>query len=230
MPLRPDNAEYPPFTSEPMLPHQRRRILLRDCDVVLDVGANEGQYGRWLRSFGYNGRIISFEPMTDVFERLLAATADDPNWECHNLALGATAFEADVQVAENSIGSSLYPPSNQHLRLVPDAKTIRREPARFRPLADLWTELGCDGRDVYLKIDVEGYEREVLAGAVPILSKVRYIELEMSVTEMYKNAPLFHEYLPLLLDLGFHTVALEQNHGDDPDTGQMMMVDGIFRR
>jgi hypothetical protein len=69
-------------------------ILLQDqirqmnVTHVIDVGANRGQYGRLLRRLGFQGRIISFEPVHRSFEELSEGARLDGNWEAHRLALG----------------------------------------------------------------------------------------------------------------------------------------------
>src|SRR5215472_6069643 len=86
---------------------QRRAILMqrRSIDVVLDVGANKGQFGKQLRGLGYRGRIISFEPLSDAFSALSQTASGDPMWTCHNFALGDLASSATINVSANSHSS-----------------------------------------------------------------------------------------------------------------------------
>ena len=94
----------------------RSRILHRlAVEVVLDVGANVGQYGRDLRAFGYHGHIHSFEPMRGPFERLTVTAAADGSWTATRSAVGAESGELSINVAENSISSSLLPMLSRHL-------------------------------------------------------------------------------------------------------------------
>lgn len=227
--VRHGSREYPPFSSANLTPAERRAVLLHDIDVTIDVGANRGQYALWLRSLGYKGRIISFEPVPETFAALAEAASHDRRWECHNVALGPTDGRAELLIAANSIGSSVYAPTDAHLRLVPEAAEVGRVKASMRSLASLWPGLDCDGGRVFLKVDVEGYELDVLRGALPILDAVALMELEISLAPMYAGAPLLDTVLPWLTERGYRTVALEQNHEDGP-TGQMMMVDGLFER
>src|SRR5437764_15402991 len=55
---------------------------------VIDVGAHRGEYGRLLRDLGYEGEIISFEPVAANFKILERKSASDPRWQVHRLALG----------------------------------------------------------------------------------------------------------------------------------------------
>ena len=65
-------------------------------DLVIDVGANEGQFARGLRRF-YRGEIMSFEPVSSVFEKLAATASADPLWQVHKLALGSEEDETQVE-------------------------------------------------------------------------------------------------------------------------------------
>lgn len=84
-------------------------------DLVLDVGAHAGEYGKNLRAAGYQGKIVSFEPIDSHFERLLAAAADDANWECQNRAGGARSETSTINVSANDgFSSSLLTMTRAH--------------------------------------------------------------------------------------------------------------------
>ena len=72
-------------------------------DLVLDVGANRGQYAGQLRRSGYTGRILSFEPVPEVFAELSRAAAGDDLWDVHQLALGRERAELDMHVLPGSM-------------------------------------------------------------------------------------------------------------------------------
>jgi FkbM family methyltransferase len=108
----------------PMNYIQRQSTLMRDRQksLVLDIGANQGQYGTSLRdNIGYNGRIVSFEPLRDAFAILQPTAASDPLWECHNIAFGDSAGTATINISANSHSSSLLPVSARTLEIEPSA-------------------------------------------------------------------------------------------------------------
>ncbi|WP_026421282.1 FkbM family methyltransferase [Actinokineospora inagensis] len=211
-----------------MLPRQRRQILLAEIATVLDVGANAGQYARWLRrEVGFAGRIISFEPVREVYDHLALAAADDDAWDCHRTALGERSGQLEITVTQESEFSSALVPAPHVVGHWPGAAARATELVPVTTLAEIWPDLGCVGR-VFLKVDVEGYELAVLRGAGAVLSGVSLIELEISVAPNFRGGPGLAEVLHALDEAGFDLVALEQNHGDLED-GQMLMVDGVFR-
>src|SRR5262245_34043990 len=93
------------------LPGHLKALFKRlEINCVIDVGANVGQYGQILRGIGYEGRIISIEPIRDVFERLRAAAAGDTEWRTLNIACGSKEETKDINVyAVTPLSSFLDP-------------------------------------------------------------------------------------------------------------------------
>jgi FkbM family methyltransferase len=181
-----------------------------------------------MRGLGFAGRIVSFEPVAAAFTTLSRRAADDALWDCHRLAVGDLDGYADLNVAEDSVASSVFHPGDLQLRMVPQARCVACERVPIQQLTSLWPMLVEPGERVYLKVDVEGFELAVLRGAGAFLREATFVETELSVTPLYEGGPLLTEVMSLLADHGFAAVALEHNGGDDPETGQMLMIDGIF--
>ncbi|MET7286383.1 FkbM family methyltransferase [Streptomyces sp. NPDC005573] len=212
-----------------MTSQERRRILLRDIDVVIDGGANGGQFGKWMRQCGFDGEIISFEPASGTFDVLREVARSDDDWHCHNVALGPEDGQVLLHLTRTSLGSSVFRRTDLHSRMWPADVEAGTELVPMRSLGSLWNELGLDGRRVYLKLDVEGAELSVLKGAGPFLDRVALLELELPLADLHHEAPTLDDMLNFLTARGFSVVALEQNHSGDDATGQMLMIDGIFR-
>jgi FkbM family methyltransferase len=209
----------------------RRAKLLRSerIDVVLDVGANAGQYAQRLRSAGYDRRIVSFEPLSEAFAALERVTADDPLWEARRLALGDEDGTAEIHVAANSWSSSLLAMGERHLASAPDSAYTGTEVVRVARLDSIWEDVVRDGERVFLKLDVQGFEMHVLRGAAAHLDGVAGVQVELALTPLYEGDSPWREVVDHLEARGFELAGLEPGF-EDPDTGRMLQADGILVR
>jgi len=194
--------------------------------VVLDVGANVGQYGMRLRSNGYSGRIASFEPYGQAFDQLQRTAARDPNWEAHRLALSDEAGEAELNVSSNSFSSSFLPLTDRHVEGAPGSAYVTRETVPAVRLDALWSQIVGSSR-VWLKLDVQGFELHVLRGAGERLDEARALQVELSLEPLYAGAPDWRDVVDWLSARGFVLVGVEPGF-DDPETGRMLQFDGVF--
>jgi len=204
--------------------------LLRQerINLVLDVGANTGQFVDELHAAGYNGRIISFEPLTAAHARLLKLTEHHPNWTiAQRTAIGAAPGSVDLHVSGNSVSSSILEMLPSHAAADPQSGYVGTETVSVNRLDDL-VSLAPDDR-VLLKIDVQGYERQVLEGADRVLASSRAVISEMSLVPLYDGQLLAREMWDLLAERGFEMWSLESCFRD-PQTVRLLQFDGIFVR
>jgi FkbM family methyltransferase len=161
----------------------------RGIDAVIDIGANEGQFARGLRRAGYNGELYSFEALTSAHAKLSAAAARDPQWHVMpRMALGNSDGTANINVAAHAEASSLLPTADVLTRLVPQAVYMSAEPVQVRRLDSLGVPSA--GRQALLKIDVQGFEMNVLEGATATLEATDAILIEMSFLTLYQGQVL----------------------------------------
>lgn len=195
--------------------HLAELLADMEIDCVLDVGANEGQYALMLRDIGYRGRIVSFEPVKANVERLEALSASDPNWDVQPLALGDSDGVQEINVSKWSVFSSLDEIMDaEHLGA--GATLSHRESVRVARLDTIWDDLfraGNCGR-VFLKLDTQGHEFHVLAGAERILNQVVALQIELSVVPAYKGEVPVWEALGRLQQLGFQITGAFPLHRD----------------
>ena len=212
-------------------PMARRMALLRhhEVGVVLDVGANTGQYARSLRRNGYQGRIVSFEPMAAAFQTLQSYAQADPAWEAAHLGLGETEEEATIHIARNPQCSSLLAPLPRYLEASPAPTLVAEESVRIQPLDAVFPTYVREGERVFLKLDVQGYERHVLEGAQASLPHLAGVQLELSMVPLYEGGPVLEEMLAYLAGQGFTLMSIEPA-ASHPRTGQQLQVDGVFFR
>jgi FkbM family methyltransferase len=219
-------AGYP--SSEEVL--LKRFLVVARPSMVFDVGANIGQYGLSLRKCGFTGRIVSFEAIASVHARLSAVAVRDRNWlvaPC--CALGRAPGESRINVAANTVSSSLLPMRDVHLEAAPNSGYVASEAVRLEKLDDVAEPLlPKDGR-LLLKVDTQGYEEEVLAGAGLTLKSVSAMQLELSVAPLYQGAPDLLRMLELCERLGFRLHGLIPGFYEER-TGRLLQMDGLFLR
>jgi FkbM family methyltransferase len=212
-------------------PLGRRRRLLKalHVDLVLDVGANDGEYGSELRGFGYRGQILSFEPLVEPFQRLSHRTHRDRDWHAVQSAIGPSPGQGDINVAGNrGASSSFFPMLQEHVSQAPEASYAGTEEVVIRRLDEASGDAVLSASATFLKADVQGYELMVLESATGILASVVGLQLEMSLTPLYSGAPTFLAVVERARDLGFELVGLEP--GFAAADGRLLQADGLFRR
>jgi FkbM family methyltransferase len=216
----------------PVPPHLERRahLLARFAPtVVLDVGANAGIYGGEIREIGYRGRIVSFEPLSQAFAALAGRAARDGKWEAVNAALGAEPGQAVLNVAGNSWSSSLRPMLDVHLAAAPESRYVGTETVRVDTLDAVFARHVRPDDRVWLKIDTQGYERDVLSGAAESLPRIETVEVEMSPMGLYEGEALFTEMFDWLVARGLDCVHLQPGLVDPADE-RLLSLDGCFHR
>ena len=211
-------------------PELDRRIKLLknyNIDTVLDVGANIGQYGSELRNIGFNGKIISFEPTSDAFKKLEKLAKNDKNWNVHNFSLGDFDGETEINIAKNSVSSSMLESLPQLTLSAPDAKFINKETITVKKIDSIFDELDLKNKNIYLKIDTQGYENMVINGAKNSLAQIIGIQIEMALIPTYEGAITFEEMIEKLKSFNFNTTSIESGYYDK-NTGKLLEVDGVF--
>jgi FkbM family methyltransferase len=198
---------------------------LEGVPVVIDVGANRGQYATELRAHGYHGEIVSFEPVEEAFEQLAAEAAGDAGWTCHRLALGAAAGELPINVASNLASSSLLEMAGGHRSGAPSISVVGLETVRVARLDDVLD----DERPCLLKLDVQGYEDKVLDGAPRTLGRAVLLQCELCTGDLYFGQASVRVVMDRLDDRGFELVDLEPVFRSGAD-GRVLAVDALFAR
>ena len=210
---------------------RRRKKLFEHYKIntILDVGANQGQYALESFKLGFSGKIISFEPLKKVYGILEEKVAKNANWSSFNLGLGNTSEKLEINVSENTFSSSILNLKENLVESAPSSKYISKEVIEVKKLDDIFNNLIGDGDVVLLKLDVQGFEKKVLEGALKSLDRIKGIQIEMSIEELYEQEPLFNEMKDFIEGFGFVLHSLENGFYNEK-TGKLLQVDGIFFR
>ncbi len=208
-----------------------RNSLFRQMgiSVVFDVGANTGQYGHDLRKAGYHGRIISFEPLAAAYRQLSESAATDPQWTACNFALGEREGTAEIFISRNSWSSSMLDMRDELIQAAPDSKYVNKEMISIRTLDSVFNKHVAENDGVFLKIDTQGYTRQVLSGASDSIGRIRGLFVEMSLIPLYAGEPLIGDVITMLYDKGFALRMIEPEF-IDRSSGHLLQVNGLFSR
>ena len=210
---------------------QLARIIERaGIDLVLDIGANAGQYASELRDHGYRGRIVSFEPLSSAHARLAAsAQGDEKRQVAPRMALGDAEGQISIHIANNSLSSSVLDMLPEHERAAPGSGFVGSETVPLRRLDRVAPDYLEGAKAVLLKIDTQGYEDRVLAGAAGVIDRITAVQTEMSLVPLYAGQPLFDDMRVKIESMGFELFAIFPGYVHEI-TGRTLQVDGLFLR
>jgi FkbM family methyltransferase len=207
-----------------------RMLESNGIDLVLDVGANDGGYAAGLRAAGYHDRVLSFEPLSTAYSRLVAATARDTAWvAAPRMALGDHDGHATINIAGNSASSSIMAMTDHHRAAAPESAYVGSEMIEVRKLDSVRHPFLDAATAPFLKIDTQGYENEVLAGAAMLMPRLKGVQVELSLHLLYDGQCLWREMIAKLESAGFDLWALVPGFFD-PRSGRMLQCDGVFFR
>ncbi len=223
-----DISEFTPASH----PVARRKQILKafEIDTVLDIGANSGHFAQLLRKdIGYKKRILSFEPLSSAFKALQKKAERDPAWDVFNYALGDSEGGGKINIAGNSLSSSILNILPSHVNAAPKSKYIGNETIEIKTLDSIFNDLCRNSGNIYMKIDTQGYESKVLKGAEHALEHINTIQLEMSIVPLYEGELLYLDMFNFLTGKGYTLIDIEGGFAD-PVSGRLLQFDGIFHR
>jgi FkbM family methyltransferase len=214
------------------LSQQHVAELLRRYRVncVLDIGANRGQYGRRLRRIGFEGYIVSFEPVTATFAELQHAAAADPRWTVYPYALGREDSTASMNVVPGTL-SSLLPATDFGAARYARLREPSTEEVQVRRLDGILDEVLADvsAARPYLKLDTQGFDLEAFAGLGARAHEIVAMQSEVSVVEIYAGMPPMAQALETYEAAGFEITGLFPV-SREAETGRVLEFDCVMVR
>jgi len=200
----------------PQAVYLRKLFRLLGIDCVLDVGANIGQYHDFLREeVGFKGKIVSFEPIPTHVDALRERSVEDSEWSIEGYALGAVAGNLALNVMSSTTFSSFLAPKPSTPKCFAESNEVREQiTVPIKRLDEVLPRLleTLRFRSPYLKLDTQGFDLEVIRGALQCLSQVRALQTEASVRPIYEGMPDFATVQRALEDLGFQPSGIFPNN------------------
>lgn len=199
--------------------HLRKLFEQYSITTVLDVGANKGQYHDYLREeVGFKGRILSFEPVSNYIELLNKRLPEDPLWTVFPFALGSATSTAEINVTRSpGLNSFLDARTDVVEGYWGDGDIVRVETVSIRTLDDALAEAGidCAAEGVYLKLDTQGFDLEVVKGGARTLPLIRALQTEASIRPIYQNMPTYLETIAAMDKIAFELSGMFPVNHDD---------------
>jgi FkbM family methyltransferase len=197
---------------------------------VLDVGANVGQYAAGLREWGYRGRIVSFEPLAGAHAALVKRAAGDAAWQvAPRMALGASEGDIEIELSAEGDMSSILPQNALLRQVSPSSRVLGRERVPIRRLDAVAGDHLRSSDVLFLKIDTQGYEPEVLEGAKALLPRLTGVQLELALVPIYEGERDYRWMIDLMDGLGFEAYLFLPGYFERK-LARQLQIDGVFMR
>jgi FkbM family methyltransferase len=200
----------------------------KKIDYVFDIGANEGQFAQELRYYGFKNKIISFEPLIEEHKKLVLNSSKDSKWNVYRrIAIGNKNSQNVINVSKNSVSSSILNINKTHIDNAPDSKFVDQQIIEEKKLEDIFYELDIKESNLFIKIDTQGYETQVLEGAEKIIKRFKGILVEVSLTELYENQKTWLYIIQKIESLGFKIWSIDRGF-TNKNNGRSLQADLVF--
>jgi FkbM family methyltransferase len=219
-------------------PQDHRSFQINQClqyinaELVFDIGANAGEFAEETRDAGFNGKIVSVEPLSTAHELLEVSAQHDSKWIIHpRCAIGDFNGEIEINISENSVSSSVLPMLDSHSDAAEGSAYIGSEKVPIVRLDDLFKEYVSTKavNSFFIKIDTQGFEWQVLDGAPEALKNAHGILCELSLAPLYEGQKLWRDIIDRLESEGFILWAVLKGFTDYRN-GRSLQVDAVFLR
>jgi FkbM family methyltransferase len=207
-------------------PSIEHRVALKKLqfDTVIDVGGNKGQFALFSRVQFPSCKVVSFEPLDDPAKIYTSVFQGDRSVRLVRAAIANQQGMLTMHITEHNDSSSPLKVGDAQHEIF-GTKEVGAYDVACGPLSDFITESDLEGRSL-LKIDVQGFELEVLRGSVTLLSKFDAIYCELSFIELYAGQPLAAQIIAFLSDRNFRLAGI-YNISSSSSVGQVQ-ADALF--
>lgn len=180
----------------------KKTINKLDYDVLIDVGANRGQFSMLSQILRPTVPVYAFEPLFSEITVYKEIFSECEGVTVFQYAIGDVDESRVINVSKSPDSSSVLPISQLQSRIFPGTEKIDSQKVEIRKLSSFmscWTGF----EKILLKIDVQGFEYQVLVGIGEYIGQFKYIYVETSGVELYLGQKLFPEIALYLENSGF---------------------------
>jgi FkbM family methyltransferase len=177
-------------------------LLKYNFGTVLDIGANVGRFSITFHALFPNAKIHAFEPLPACYNTTLQAVRKIKAVNVHPVALGDSSGTIEMFANDFSPSSSILPMAQTHKEAFPTTTKMVKVPIQVSRLDDIADGLNFEG-PIFVKIDVQGFEKAVLLGGANTIRKADVVLIELSFEQLYENQPLFSDIYDIMRELGF---------------------------
>jgi FkbM family methyltransferase len=195
-------------------------------DLVLDIGANTGQFAESLLDFGYKGRVVSFEPTSKAYELLQKRAAKYKQWTVAvKCAIGNFDGDVEINLSYETQYNSIKTIKNNINQYI---EQYAKETVKIYKMDSLKDKYYSNKDKIFLKTDTQGFEKEVLEGSLDLLDKVDGVKLESPLQAIYNDVQWgFKDIVDFFYRKGFVVVSSESLTANYKN-GTILELDLIF--
>lgn len=207
-----------------------KQIKYNNIDLVFDIGANTGQFSIMFFKLGYYGKVVSFEPLSSAYKTLKERSRKFSNWTiAEQCALGDADGEIEINISKNSISSSALQILDEHISAAPKSEFIGSEKVKVYKLDTIFDNYIIDEKNIFIKIDTQGFEEKILNGASESIKKAKGLLVETSLVPLYEGQALFPIIYERITKQGFELTGVQPAF-INKETGRVLQIDAIFFR
>ena len=189
-----------------------------NIDTVIDIGANVGEFTFIFHELFPSSQIHAFEPIPECFNKLNNKVSGLENVITYKIGLGSQTRVMNLNKSSHDPASSFRVMSEFHKENYPHSAQSEQINVKVQRLDDILDFTNAE-KNIFIKMDVQGFEDEVIKGGLVTFSKAKVIIVECSYRKLYNKEPMFHGIYELLTSLGFEFMGcLKQSENKKDET------------
>lgn len=206
---------------------EHEAVLKNRYSTIVDIGANRGQFSLACRALLPDAQIFSFEPLPNAAEIFHQFFHEDSNVRLFRAAIGPERSQELMHVSARDDSSSLLPMGSEQVKTFPGTEEVGTIHVDVAPL-EYFLNPSDISAPALLKIDVQGYEFEVLTGCKSLLHVFEHVYCECSFVELYTGQKLVDSIIDWLYQRGFRLAGVYNMSHDK--FGKAIQADFLFER